>query len=593
MRKLFSLYWEALAGFRPHVTACLVFTSLSGLMEGVALMFLIPILGRGIASSRPQGVFSYGSIYDILHFPKTHRLTYIFMAFILVGFLSAATRLIADGLMVRLHTRVEQSLRTRMGVALFRMSWPGFLAMRLGDIGKAMLVEGLRTGEACCAFVLMLGFLIVALIFIGISFAISTPLTLITFAFGLLASIGYLWAGRRAGNHARTLSENTTLIGERIAEIFNNLKFVRASGHTGQAMDETSRYYQQCATSYFKSVIYKSLIRFLFETLGIMLIAGFLAYGFFWSGKPMEWAIVFLAVFYRLTPRLQAIQDNYYAAKTLAPWYVSWKMRMDHILQQTHSPSGNLAIPSQPILVFKNVSYQYPDSNAIALLDLSMTIVKGRCVALVGESGSGKSTTIDLLTGLIQPTAGQILVGETSLEQMDIDQWRSRIGLVLQEPTLFNGTVLQNIAWQSASPNIEKAIDCAQMAQAWEFIEHLPKGIHTEVEEKGGRLSGGQRQRIALARALYGDPWLLVLDEPTSELDAESEDRILKALQAIKDRYAILIVSHRLKMVQLADYILVLDHGIVREQGDWKNLASIPDGLFHALSRRQTTENPH
>jgi ABC-type bacteriocin/lantibiotic exporter with double-glycine peptidase domain len=147
---------------------------------------------------------------------------------------------------------------------------------------------------------------------------------------------------------------------------------------------------------------------------------------------------------------------------------------------------------------------------------------------------------------------------------------------------------LQNIAWGHAQPDEEKAIACARMAQAWEFIERLPDGLQTQVEEKGGRLSGGQRQRIALARALYGDPWLLILDEPSSELDADSEDRILQALRAIKHQYAILITSHRLRMVRLADEILVMEKGRVREQGTWDELTTNPEGAFHRLAKQQS-----
>jgi ABC-type multidrug transport system fused ATPase/permease subunit len=192
-----------------------------------------------------------------------------------------------------------------------------------------------------------------------------------------------------------------------------------------------------------------------------------------------------------------------------------------------------------------------------------------------------------MVTGLLEPSLGKVFIDGIPLTRVDLETWRLRIGLVLQGSPLFYGSILKNIAWGDPHPDLDNAVACAKMANAWEFIERLPDGIKTEVEEKGGRFSGGQRQRIALARALYRNPWMLILDEPTSELDAESEDRIFNALQAIKSRYAILITSHRLKMARLADEILVLEHGRILERGSWEALAANSAGLFRRLARQQ------
>jgi len=587
MRKIISLYWNALAGFRREASAGLFFIGLSGLLEGTALVILAPILGRGIAMTGQKTTTTYELIYAKLHIPHNYRLTYTFCAFILVGIFSAMVHLIADAIMLRLHTRIEQSFRTRMGDALFKMSWPELISLGIGDVGKAVFTEGLHTGDGCYAFVLMIGYIIVTLIFTLISLFVSLPLTLVTFAFGALASLGYMWGGRRASNHARILADSATIIGQRITEIFQSLKFIRATGNTQQAREETTAFYAEYAMSNFKSQIYKSIIRFIYESSGIVLIAGFLAYGFFWSGKPMEWTIVFLAVFYRLSPRIQLVQDSYYAVRIHAPWVVDWQNRYSRITMHSDRQQGKEAVHASKNLEVQKASYQYPQTNTLSLQDIDLRIDQGRCIALVGESGSGKSTVLDLITGLLQPSSGRVLIDGVPLTQVDLESWRSQIGVVLQGSPLFYGTILKNIAWGDPRPHMENAITCAKMANAWEFIERLPQGMETQVEEKGGRFSGGQRQRIALARALYRNPWLLILDEPTSELDAESEDRIYKALQSIKGRYAILVTSHRLKMARLADEILVLERGKIKERGGWESLLANPAGLFQRLSKQQ------
>lgn len=588
MRRIFSLYWHALSGFRWKAGWGVLLIAASGLLEGTALLVLAPILGRGISLARQKPFTTYDVIYARLHVPLNYRLTYTFSAFIVIGIASALVHVVADAVMIRLHTQIEQSFRTRMGDALFKMSWPQLIALGVGDVGKAIFTEGLHAGDGCFSFIQMIGFLMVTFIFTVISLLVSTPLTLVTFAFGALASVAYLWGGRRASNHARILADKATLIGQRISEIFQSLKFIRATGNTRQAREETTVLYAEYAMSNFKSQIYRSIIRCFYESSGILVIAGFLAYGFFWSGKPMEWTIIFLAVFYRLSPRIQLVQDGFYAARIHAPWVIDWQKRFDRITSHADRQQSHEVVRASESVEIQGASYQYPQSDVRALRDIDLRLAQGRCIALVGESGSGKSTVLDLVTGLLQPATGKVLIDGVALTQMDLESWRLQIGLVQQGSPLFYGTILKNIAWGDAHPDTHQAIACAKMANAWEFIRRLPQGIETQVEEKGGRFSGGQRQRIALARALYRNPWLLILDEPTSELDSESEDHILKALLTIKGRYTMLITSHRLKMARLADEILVLEQGRIIQRGDWASLSSDSAGLFRRLAEQQS-----
>lgn len=586
-----TLYWHALAGFRRRAALGFFFICLSGLLEGTAILVLSPILGQGIAQLRRKTSPFYESIYATLHIPHNHRLTYTFCAFIVLGISSAVIHLVADNVMLRLHSRIEQSFRTRMGDALFKMSWPQFITLGAGDIGKAIFMEGLRAGDGCYAFIQMFGFSLIALIFIGISLFISVPLTLITFVFGIVVTLGgHFRYARPASDRARVLAGNARDIGLRATEIFQNLKFIRASGNTRPARDETTELYAQYQENTFESIIYKSKVRCFFESSGILLIAGLVAYGFFFSQKPVELSMVFLAVFYRLAPRIQLIQDTFYGARNFAPWVVEWQSRFERITAHADRPQGHETLNPSKSVELQDVSYRYPQAPLPAIDHIQLRVAPGRCVALVGESGSGKSTVLDMVTGLLEPSSGEVLIDGISLTQLDLEAWRSRIGLVLQGSPLFYGSILKNIAWGDPHPDLDNAVACARMANAWEFIERLPQGIETQVQEKGGRFSGGQRQRIALARALYRNPWLLILDEPTSELDAESEERIFTALQTIKDRYAILITSHRLKMARLADEILVLEGGRILERGSWETMCTRPTGIFQRLASQQSLD---
>jgi len=233
------------------------------------------------------------------------------------------------------------------------------------------------------------------------------------------------------------------------------------------------------------------------------------------------------------------------------------------------------------------VSYRYPGTLAQALTSVDLTVPKGCCVAAVGPSGSGKSTLLELICGLLTPESGAITLDGKPLLDLDLEAWRRRIGLVLQDSPAFHATVLENITWGEEHPDRARAESAARRADAWAFIAALPGGLDAVIGEKGGRLSGGQRQRLALARALYRDPWLLLLDEATSALDGASETEVQTALAAVKGSCSILLVAHRLKTVQMADHIIVLQGGCIVEQGSWDELMTRDKGLFRAMAALQ------
>jgi len=219
---------------------------------------------------------------------------------------------------------------------------------------------------------------------------------------------------------------------------------------------------------------------------------------------------------------------------------------------------------------------------------VSWELTPGKCVAFVGPSGSGKTTLLDLVLGLLPPTSGVLELDDVNLADVDRSWWQQRIGLVMQETPIFQGTLLDNIAWLDDEPDRDRALECAQRAHMTDVLAALPEGLDTPVGHRGSRLSGGQRQRVALARALYREPWVLVLDEATSALDAASELVIKEALADLKGQISIVLVAHQLRIVDVADEILVLEHGRVVERGTWSTLAGEPGGHFRTLLDLQT-----
>jgi len=246
---------------------------------------------------------------------------------------------------------------------------------------------------------------------------------------------------------------------------------------------------------------------------------------------------------------------------------LSLKLLAQLMQTQPEPAGGQLAPAVRGHIEFEDVTFHYPGAAAPAVKEISFTIEPGQVVGVVGRSGSGKTTITRLLQGLYRPQIGLIKIDGQDLKELDLAHLRTQIGVVLQENFLFRGTVRDNIAVTKPSASLEEVVRAAQVAGAHEFIQRLPHGYATMLEEGAANLSGGQRQRLAIARALIHAPPVLVFDEATSSLDPESEAIVQQHLASIAHGRTIVIVTHRLSFVARADLILVVDQGRIVRAG--------------------------
>jgi ABC-type multidrug transport system fused ATPase/permease subunit len=240
--------------------------------------------------------------------------------------------------------------------------------------------------------------------------------------------------------------------------------------------------------------------------------------------------------------------------------------------------------PSVGGVRFENVQFHYSDDPTLVLDGIEMDIAAGQTVALVGETGAGKTTIVKLLTRFHDPTSGNVCVDGVDLRTVTQQSLRRQMGMVLQDPFLFNGSVRENILFGRLGASDEDVVSAAKAVGAHDFIMRLKNGYDTSVEEGGATLSVGQRQLISFARALLADPRILILDEATSSVDTQTEQIIQKALAILLKGRTSFVIAHRLSTITSADKIVVIHDGRIIEQGTHTELLA-KQGMYYDLYR--------
>ncbi len=240
---------------------------------------------------------------------------------------------------------------------------------------------------------------------------------------------------------------------------------------------------------------------------------------------------------------------------------------IDQKTESGKSGKESLSHSAPPIIQFKDVSFTYPQNAIPAIHKINCEIKPGAFTAIVGPTGAGKTTFAHLILGYLRSKNGQILINNMPLYQVDPEDWSKSLAYVPQHPHFFQGTILQNLMMANPGAEMDKVIHATREAGAHHFIEKLPNGYHTQLNENAVNLSGGEKQRLAIARAFLKDAPVLILDEPTSNLDPESEQLISEAMERITKNRSTLVIAHRLNTVRRADNILVFNNGEIAESG--------------------------
>jgi ABC-type multidrug transport system fused ATPase/permease subunit len=504
--------------------------------------------------------------------------------------LKCGTAWLANYYMVPIRTGVLRDLRQQLYEKILSLPMGYFTAARRGDVISRM-TNDVNEVEASIMSALDILFKdpIMILVYLITLLVISWQLTLFVL---VLMPIAIFFIGRIGRSLKRTSTKgqeqnaeilssiDETLLGLRVVKGFNAQDKLKARFVT--LINDTRATFNRINRRYY-------LAHPLSEFLGTTLIAIILWFGGLLilgdhSTIDASTFIYYLVIFYSI---INPAKDLSKAAYGIRRGQASLE-RIDAVLQTR----SNILEPSNPQtlqpsnfqtgIVFNHVSFRYTPDKEV-LTDICLTVPKGQTVALVGQSGSGKTTLTDLVPRFYDPSQGSITIDGIDIRQVTTHDLRALMGIVCQEPVLFNDTVYNNITFgvdtSQPAPNgqtWQQAVEqAARIANAQEFIDQMPEGYNTIVGDRGSRLSGGQRQRLSIARAILKNPPILILDEATSALDSESEKLVQEALEHLMSERTTLVVAHRLSTIKHADLICVLHEGRIVERGTHDELYAL------------------
>jgi ATP-binding cassette subfamily C protein CydD len=344
------------------------------------------------------------------------------------------------------------------------------------------------------------------------------------------------------------------------------LRLFNASRREAQVIARISDDYRRGTMSVLRIAFLSSFVLEFFSTLSIAIVAVLIGFRLYWGEMDFMHGLFVLLLAPEFYLPLRNMGAQYHARMEAIGAAERIVEILDTPVVETSGKLTSVAGLRQADIRFEAVSFRYPDGRQ-AVQDIDLVIRPGETLALVGASGAGKTTLINLLMGFLQPQGGRIQVGGVPLQDIAPEAWRGQLAWLPQRPQLFPGSITDNIRLGMPSAGREAVQRAAALAQAGDFIEALPRGWDTRVGEAGQGLSGGQVQRIALARAFLRDAPLVILDEPTANLDLDSEVRVHAAVRTLAAGRTLILIAHRLRTVREADRIIVLDDGRIVQTG--------------------------
>jgi ATP-binding cassette, subfamily C, bacterial len=558
--------------------------------EGIGLLLLFPLLGLVGMDVPPAGGGALAEVGPtILGWLglQSSLVTIVLLYLVAIVVRASLARRSAIGI-ISIQNDVVADLRRQLYAAIVNADWP-FLSRGLRpDFVHTLTAHVDRAGLATQSLLRLLVEGAVTSIYVMFALQMS-PLA----AGVALVSGALLWAllwrkARAARSTGDALVRSSSRLHAAASEHLASVKTAKCYGRLETQLTAFERLVDEARDVGVWATRQQTEVRWWFEIGAAAIVSALLVVLVQVVAMPSGGTVLLLIVFFRLIPRASSIHESYqYLVHTLPALRAVDETRAACEAAGERLPAQSEEARFRESVRLDDVWFGYRQEATPVVQGLDLTIRRGEMTAIVGPSGAGKSTVADLILGLIGPRRGRLLVDGVPLTPERLGSWRRLIGYVEQDTFLFHDTMRANLLWAEPGAGEEAIWRALRLAAADEFIRRLPHGIDTVVGDRGILLSGGERQRLALARALLRNPSILILDEPTSNLDSESENCIAKTIDELRGRVTVVLITHRLRLARDADVIYVLDRGRLVESGIWDELVADEDSRLRGLFRSQ------
>jgi ATP-binding cassette subfamily C protein len=588
MNLYFLLLRDIIKRLRWRFPLLIVWTALVGLGEGISVVLLLPLLNLiGIANASGQGTVIKLLDKGLAVTGATTPLRIL----VVIAAISIVQTGLAIGLIwwtALLARRYQSQRQLEMFRAFMRAKWSFITDKKSGELINAIVTESERLGGAFTICLSLLASTVVTVVYLALALVIAWQATLGLVSFALAGGLVMARLYQKTYAAGQSLAPLNAEFQSRLGEYFAGAKFIKASGGIDRAAARVEFLVHKLEKTMAVANSLPGTVRSLLEFLALIALAGILVLSSGWNGTAAANIVVVLALFGRLFPRITTLQAQLHHLNWNVPAVevvAKLQAEAEAEVERQDSSRETLRIERPTVLTIRGLQVKFGDR--VALDGINLTIPIPGLLAIVGRSGAGKSTLVHTLLGLAEPSEGTIQLGAYDLAQAPLSAWRRAIGYVPQETVLFHASIRENLTLVHPSASDAEIKVAAERARAYDFIQALPKGFDTIIGDQGVKLSGGQRQRLGIARALLGNPVLLLLDEAMSALDSESETEVLRTLEELRNQMGIFLVAHRLAAARTADLICVFEAGRIAESGSWNELIARKKRLY-ALAEAQS-----
>lgn len=481
---------------------------------------------------------------------------------------------------------INKNIRANLSLGLKDLSYKEFVNTDIGRIHNSMTGEAFSVAQACNQYLETIKNGMIVLVYLGFAFFLDWKFSLLIAIGGMLTNLVYRKFYIKTKNLSRALTNDNHAFSKLVIENINHFKYLKASGRNKDYTQRMIEKLNELIGNNIKIGVLSAKLSSLREPMMIVIICGVIALQVTVFKSTLSSVLIILVLFYRAMGYIMNLQSTWNSYLSSIGALENIQSFEKYLKDNKETNNGKVEIDNIETIELKNVNVFYGDFKVLDRIDLKIT--QNESVAFVGESGAGKTTLVNVICSLLDIDEGEFLVNDIPIEKINKSSYRSKVGYITQEPTIFNADIFDNVSfWDERTPkNLEKFWKVIQMCSLEKFIKDLPNQEKELLGNNGINISGGQKQRISIARELYRDVDLLIMDEATSALDSETEKEIKDSIESLQGKVTIVSIAHRLSTIRNADVIYVMDKGKIISSGNFEELKQKSD-YFRKLAELQ------